>query len=69
MSLLNDVFKIAETVIEGTGRTIADCTKAIKESNKEYHDSEQYAKDKAERQEYINSMKDSWKRICGENSK
>ena len=69
MSLLNDVFKIAETVIEGAGRTIVDCAKAIEESNKEYHNSEQYAKDKAERQEYIDSMKDSWKRICGENSK
>ena len=69
MSLLNNVFKIAETVIEGTRRTIADCTKAIKESNKEYYKSEQYAKDRAERQKYIDSMKDSWKRICGENSK
>ena len=66
MSLLDNVLKIAETVIEGTGRTIVDCTKAIKESNKEYHESEQYAKDKAERQVYIDSMKDSWKRILGE---
>ena len=69
MSLLNDVFKIAGTVIEGAGRTIVDCAKAIEESNKEYHNSEQYAKDRAERQKYIDSMKDSWKRICGENFK
>lgn len=69
MSLLNNVFKIAGTVIEGAGRTIIDCTKAIEESNKEYRESEQYIKDKAERQEYIDSMKDSWKRICGDSKK
>ena len=69
MSLLNNVFKIAGTVIEGTGRTIVDCARAIEESNKEYRESEQYAKDKAERQEYIDSMKDSWKRICGDSKK
>ena len=69
MSLLNNVFKIAGTVIEGAGRTIVDCAKAVEESNKEYRNSEQYAKDKAERQEYIDSMKDSWKRICGDSKK
>ena len=69
MSLLNNVFKIAGTVIEGAGRTIVDCAKAIDESNKEYRESEQYVKDKAERQEYIDSMKDSWKRICGDSKK
>ena len=68
-SVIGNVFKIAGTVIEGAGRTIVDCAKAIEESNKEYHDSKQYAKDKAERQEYIDSMKDSWKRICGDSKK
>ena len=68
-SVIGNVFMIAGTVIEGAGRTIVDCAKAIEESNKEYHNSEQYAKDKAERQEYIDSMKDSWKRICGDSKK
>ena len=69
MSLLNNVFKIAGTIIEGTGKTIVDCAKAVEESNREYRESEAYAKDKAERQEYIDSMKDSWKRICGDSKK
>jgi hypothetical protein len=68
-SVIGNVFKIAGTVIEGAGRTIVDCTKAIEESNKEYYKSEQYAKDRAERQKYIDSMKNSWKRIRGENFK
>ena len=68
-SIIGNVFKIAGTVIEGAGRTIVDCAKAVEESNKEYRESEQYAKDKAERQEYIDSMKDSWKRICGDSKK
>ena len=68
-SIIGNVFKIAGTVIEGAGRTIVDCAKAIDESNKEYRESEQYVKDKAERQEYIDSMKDSWKRICGDSKK
>ena len=68
-SIIGSVFKIAGTVIEGAGRTIVDCAKAVEESNKEYRKSEQYAKDKAERQECIDSMKDSWKRICGDSKK
>lgn len=68
-SIIGNVFKIAGTVIEGAGRTIVDCAKAVEESNKEYRESEQYVKDKAERQEYIDSMKDSWKRICGDSKK
>ena len=69
MSLLNNVFKIAGTIVKGVGETVIDCVEAIEESNKEYRESEQYAKDKAERQEYIDSMKDSWKRICGDSKK
>ena len=69
MSLLNNVFKIAGTIVKGVGETVIDCVEAIEESNKEYRESEQYAKDKAERQESIDSMKDSWKRICGDSKK
>ena len=69
MSLLNNVFKIAGTIVKGVGETVIDCVEAIEESNKEYRESEQYIKDKAERQEYIDSMKDSWKRICGDSKK
>ena len=68
MSLLNNVFKIAGTIVEGTGRTIVDCVKAVEESNKEYRESEQYVKDKEFREEKMAEIKDSWKRICG-NSK
>ena len=69
MSLLNNVFKIAGTIVKGVGETVIDCVEAIEDSNKEYRESEQYIKDKAERQEYIDSMKDSWKRICGDSKK
>ena len=69
MSLLNNVFKITVTIVKGVGETVIDCVEAIEESNKEYRESEQYIKDKAERQEYIDSMKDSWKRICGDSKK
>ena len=68
MSLLNSVFKIAGTVIEGAGRTIVDCAKAIEESNKEYRESEAYAKDKEFREEKLAEMRDSWNKIC-KNSK
>ena len=69
MSLLNNVFKIAGTIIEGTGKTIVDCAKAVEESNREYRESEAYAKEKAQRQEYIDSIKNSWGKICGDSKK
>ena len=64
MSILGNVFKIAGTVIEGTGRTIVDCAKAIEESNKEYRESEAYAKNKEFREEKLAEMRDSWNKIC-----
>lgn len=63
MSILGSVLKVCGTVIEGTGKVICDVVETVENEHKEYRASEQYTKDKAERQVYINEMKDSWNRI------
>ena len=68
MSIIGNVFKIAGTIVKGAGEIVVDCVEAIEESNKEYRESEAYAKNKEFREEKLTEMKDSWNRIC-KNSK
>ena len=68
MSIIGSMFKVAGTVVEGLGKTVVDCANVIEQERKEYKASEQYLKDKAEREQYIKEIKVSLKRIK-ENSK
>jgi predicted patatin/cPLA2 family phospholipase len=57
------MFKVAGTVIEGCGKVIVDVVEAVECETKAYKSSEQYIKDKEQRDEIIAEMKDNWKRI------
>jgi uncharacterized protein involved in tolerance to divalent cations len=68
MSILGNVFKVAGTVVEGLGKTVVDCVNVIEQERAEYRASEQYTKDKEERERYIKEIKSSLAQIK-ENSK
>jgi predicted patatin/cPLA2 family phospholipase len=57
------MFKVAGTVIEGCGKVIVDVVEVVECETKAYKSSEQYIKDKEQRDEIIAEMKDNWKRI------
>ena len=63
MSILGSMFKVAGTVIEGCGKVIVDVVETVESETKAYKSSEQYIKDKEQRDEIIAEMKDNWKRI------
>ena len=57
------MFKVAGTVIEGCGKVIVDVVETVENENRAYKSSEQYIKDKEQRDEIIAEMKGNWKRI------
>lgn len=63
MSILGSMFKVAGTVIEGCGKVIVDVVETVESETKAYKSSEQYIKDKEQRDEIIAEMKGNWKRI------
>ena len=63
MSILGSMFKVAGTVIEGCGKVIVDVVETVENETKAYKSSEQYIKDKEQRDEIIAEMKGNWKRI------
>ena len=60
MSLLNDMLKIAGTIVEGAGKTLVDCVNVIEQERKEYMMSDEYKANKAYREEKIQEIKDNW---------
>jgi hypothetical protein len=67
MSILNSVLKVAGTIVESAGKAIIDCAEVIEHECKEYKESEQYAKDKAERDAIKAEMKDNWNKLIDNN--
>ena len=67
MSILNSILKVAGTIVESAGKTIIDCAEVIEHECKEYKASEQYAKDKAERDAIKAEMKDNWNKLIDNN--
>lgn len=63
MSILGSVLKVCGTIVEGAGKTIVDCVNEIERDNKEYKQTVEYKKAKAEREEIIAEMKVNLKRI------
>ena len=63
MSILGSMFKVAGTVIEGCGKVIVDVVETVESETKAYKSSEQYIKDKEQRDEIIAEMKGNWKKI------
>jgi hypothetical protein len=57
------MFKVAGTVIEGCGKVIVDVVETVENENRAYKSSEQYIKDKEQRDEIIAEMKENWKKI------
>ena len=63
MSILGSMLKVCGTVIEGTGKVICDVVEVVETETKAYKSSEQYIKDKEQRDEIIAEMKGNWKKI------
>ena len=63
MSILGSMFKVAGTVIEGCGKVIVDVVETVENENRAYKSSEQYIKDKEQRDEIIAEMKENWRKI------
>lgn len=63
MSILGSMFKVAGTVIEGCGKVIVDVVETVESETRAYKSSEQYIKDKEQRDEIIAEMKGNWKKI------
>ena len=63
MSILGSMLKVCGTVIEGTGKVICDVVEVVENETKAYKSSEQYIKDKEQRDEIIAEMKGNWKKI------
>ena len=63
MSIIGNVFKVAGTIVEGCGKTIKDCVEVVEHEAREYRASEQYIKDKEQRDVYIREIKGNWQRI------
>lgn len=63
MSILGSMFKVAGTIVEGCGKVIVDVVETVESETRAYKSSEQYIKDKEQRDEIIAEMKENWKKI------
>ena len=67
MNFLNNVLKVAGTIVEGAGRTLVDCVEAVEQENKIYKESDSYKKAQADRERIKAEMKDNWNKFKSNN--
>ena len=67
MSILGSVLKVCGTIVEGTGKVICDCVEVVEQEMKEYHESEEYKREREERERLIGEIKSDWNKIKANN--
>lgn len=67
MNILNNVLKVAGTIVESAGKTLVDCVEVVEQENKKYKQSPEYAKAQADRERIKAEMKDNWNKFKANN--